>query len=92
MSDGDASIFVTVFHRQSLLPDMPRYVYRRDDGTTFETQQKITEDPLDECPETGQPVERIITGSPGVIFDADGNEGRRDGPPTASCSGPMCGL
>lgn len=71
---------------------MPTYVYRRDDGTTFETQQKITEDPLDECPETGQPVERIIAGSPGVILDADGSEDRGDAPPNAACSGPLCGL
>lgn len=32
---------------------MPTYVYRRDDGTTFEMQQQITDDPIDECPETG---------------------------------------
>jgi putative FmdB family regulatory protein len=52
---------------------MPTYTYRRDDGTTFETQQKITEEPLEECPETGQPVERIITGRPGVITGSSGD-------------------
>lgn len=71
---------------------MPTYVYRRDDGTTFETQQKITEDALDKCPETGQPVERIIPGSPGVILDTDGSESRNNSSPSASCSGPLCGL
>lgn len=51
---------------------MPTYVYRREDGTTFEIEQRITDDPLETCPETGQPVERIITGSAGLIFKGDG--------------------
>jgi len=51
---------------------MPTYVYRREDGTKFEIKQRITEDPLEECPETGQPVERIIAGSAGLIFKGDG--------------------
>lgn len=73
---------------------MPTYVYRREDGTTFETQQRITEDPLGACPETGQPVERIITGNPGVITDSDPDSGERpsrnaEGP---TCCGPLCEL
>lgn len=51
---------------------MPTYVYRREDGSTFEVQQRITEDPLDACPKTGQDVERIITDNPGVIFKGEG--------------------
>ncbi len=51
---------------------MPTYVYRREDGTRFEIQQRITEDPLTECPTTGQPVTRLITGSAGLIFKGDG--------------------
>lgn len=51
---------------------MPTYVYRREDGTKFEIKQRITEDPLEKCPETGQPVERIIAGSAGLIFKGDG--------------------
>lgn len=51
---------------------MPTYVYRREDGTKFEIQQRITEDPLETCPETGQSVERLITGSAGLIFKGDG--------------------
>lgn len=51
---------------------MPTYVYRREDGTTFEIEQRITDDPLETCPETGQDVERIITGSAGLIFKGDG--------------------
>ncbi len=62
---------------------MPTYTYRREDGTTFEIRQRITEDPLDTCPETGQDVERIITGNGGVIFKGDGfhvNDYDRYGP------------
>ncbi|PEN14546.1 FmdB family transcriptional regulator [Longibacter salinarum] len=51
---------------------MPTYVYRREDGTKFEIKQRITDEPLEECPETGQPVERIIAGSAGLIFKGDG--------------------
>ncbi len=51
---------------------MPTYVYRRKDGTTFEIKQRITEDALTACPETGQQVERIISGRAGLIFKGDG--------------------
>ena len=51
---------------------MPTYVYRREDGTTFEITQRITEDPLTEDPETGQRVERVIGGGAGLIFKGSG--------------------
>lgn len=51
---------------------MPTYVYRREDGSTFEVQQRITEDPLEVCPETGQPVKRVISGNAGLIFKGSG--------------------
>ena len=51
---------------------MPTYVYRREDGTTFEIEQRITEDPLETDPKTGQSVERIISGSTGIIFKGSG--------------------
>lgn len=69
---------------------MPTYTYRREDGTTFETRQNITEDPLTECPDTGQSVERIITGSPGVLVDSSSDGEAEQMPQT--CSGPLCGL
>ena len=73
---------------------MPTYAYRREDGTTFETQQRITEDPLEECPETGQSVERIITGRPGIITGSAPSNGEPDDKttPAPTCSGPLCGL
>jgi predicted nucleic acid-binding Zn ribbon protein len=36
------------------------YVYRRRDGSIFETQQRMSEDPLVDCPTTGQSVERVL--------------------------------
>jgi predicted nucleic acid-binding Zn ribbon protein/DNA-binding CsgD family transcriptional regulator len=39
---------------------VPVYVYRREDGSTFELQQHIAEDSLDRCPTTGQRVERVL--------------------------------
>lgn len=51
---------------------MPTYVYRREDGSTFEIEQRITEDALEVCPETGQKVKRVITGTAGLIFKGSG--------------------
>ena len=39
---------------------VPVYVYRRQDGSTFEIVQRITEDSLVMCPTTGQKVERVL--------------------------------
>ena len=50
---------------------MPTYVYRREDGTTFELAQRITEDPLTVDPETGQKVQRVISGA-GLVFKGSG--------------------
>jgi predicted nucleic acid-binding Zn ribbon protein len=51
---------------------MPTYVYRREDGTTFEIMQRITEAPLSVDPETGQKVRRVIGGGAGLIFKGSG--------------------
>ncbi|MDR9417125.1 MAG: zinc ribbon domain-containing protein, partial [Gracilimonas sp.] len=37
---------------------MPTYEYKREDGTTFEITQKMSEDALTTCPTTGQKVKR----------------------------------
>lgn len=51
---------------------MPTYEYKREDGTTFEIQQGINEDPLETCPDTGQKVKRLITGGGGVVYKGEG--------------------
>jgi predicted nucleic acid-binding Zn ribbon protein len=39
---------------------MPVYVYRRQDGSIFEIEQRITEDSLTRCPTTGLEVARVM--------------------------------
>jgi putative FmdB family regulatory protein len=39
---------------------MPIYEYRCENGHLFEVMQKITEDPVTECPEDGSPVQRVF--------------------------------
>ena len=51
---------------------MPTYTYKREDGTTFDLQQKISADALTTCPTTGQAIKRVITGGGGVVYKGDG--------------------
>ncbi len=51
---------------------MPTYEYKREDGTTFEVRQSINAEPLEKCPDTGQKVQRVITGGGGVVYKGDG--------------------
>jgi len=39
---------------------VPMYVYRRDDGSRFEVEQRMTADALRACPTTGCGVERML--------------------------------
>ena len=50
---------------------MPVYVYRREDGTTFEVRQSFSDAPLTVDPSTGQKVARIVQNA-GVIFKGSG--------------------
>lgn len=50
---------------------MPIYEYRREDGTTFEVMQSITEDALTTCPTTGQKVTKVLH-SPAIHFKGSG--------------------
>ena len=50
---------------------MPIYEYRRPDGTTFEVLQKFSDDPLTHDPETGVPVQRVLT-APAIHFKGSG--------------------
>ena len=50
---------------------MPIYEYRRPDGTTFEVLQKMSEDALTHDPETGVPVQRVLT-APAIHFKGSG--------------------
>ncbi|HKL12832.1 MAG TPA: FmdB family zinc ribbon protein [Halanaerobiales bacterium] len=50
---------------------MPTYLYECENCGRFEEFQKITDDPLQKCPECGEEVKKII-GSPGIIFKGSG--------------------
>ena len=50
---------------------MPTYLYECEKCGQFEELQKITADPLEECPDCGSDVKRLI-GSPGIIFKGSG--------------------
>ncbi|GMQ80667.1 MAG: hypothetical protein BMS9Abin05_0095 [Rhodothermia bacterium] len=51
---------------------MPTYKYRREDGTTFEIEQRITAPALKTCPTTHQPVTRLISRGAGLVFKGSG--------------------
>jgi putative FmdB family regulatory protein len=50
---------------------MPIYEYRRPDGTTFEVLQKFSDDTLTQDPETGVPVQRVLS-APAIHFKGKG--------------------
>jgi len=65
---------------------MPTYEYRREDGSTFEEFQSMSDDALKICPTSGQPVKRIISGGAGVLYKGTGfyvtdykNKGEKNG-------------
>jgi predicted nucleic acid-binding Zn ribbon protein len=50
---------------------VPIYEYRRPDGSTFETVQSFSDDPLTHDPDTGVPVERVLH-APALHFKGKG--------------------
>lgn len=50
---------------------MPIYEYRRPDGTTFEVLQKFSDDALTHDPESGVPVQRVLS-APAIHFKGSG--------------------
>jgi len=39
---------------------MPIYEYRCENGHTFEVMQRMTDPPVESCPEDGSPVQRVF--------------------------------
>lgn len=76
---------------------MPTYEYKREDGTLFEVFQNMNDNALTTCPDTGQPVKRIISGGGGVVYKGTGfyntdykNNGKPqacDASPDSKCAG-----
>ena len=51
---------------------MPTYEYRCPEGHEFEKFQRMSEPPVAECPECGNPGERILSGGAGLLFRGQG--------------------
>ncbi|WP_234985534.1 FmdB family zinc ribbon protein [Halarsenatibacter silvermanii] len=51
--------------------DMPTYLYECNECGRFEKMQGIKEEVLEECPDCGREVRRII-GAPGIVFKGSG--------------------
>ncbi len=51
---------------------MPTYEYECGTCGTFEQFQRITEDPLSDCPRCGSAVRRLISSGTGIIFKGSG--------------------
>lgn len=51
---------------------MPTYDYECPKGHRFEVFQKMTDEPVAECPECGAPAKRLISGGAGFLFKGEG--------------------
>jgi putative FmdB family regulatory protein len=73
---------------------MPTYEYDCDScGNGFEVMQKMSDAPVDSCPECGKKVRRVLSGGIGISFKGSGfyvNDATKNStkPATASASAP----
>ena len=51
---------------------MPTYEYRCPDGHTFDLFQRMSDDPVADCPECGKVAERLLSAGAGFLFKGDG--------------------
>jgi putative FmdB family regulatory protein len=51
---------------------MPTYEYRCAAGHEFERLQRMSEPPLQTCPECGAPAERLLSAGAGLLFKGSG--------------------
>lgn len=51
---------------------MPTYDYECSEGHRFEVFQRISDDPVAECPECGAEARRLISGGAGFLFKGEG--------------------
>jgi putative FmdB family regulatory protein len=51
---------------------MPTYEYRCTKGHTFDAFQKMSDEPLDTCPECGADAERMLSAGAGLLFKGSG--------------------
>ena len=51
---------------------MPTYDYQCQKGHRFEVFQRMSDDPVAECPDCGEAAQRMISGGAGFLFKGDG--------------------
>jgi len=51
---------------------MPTYEYRCPKGHEFDLFQKMSDEPVVDCPECGEPAERKLSGGAGFLFKGEG--------------------
>jgi putative FmdB family regulatory protein len=51
---------------------MPTYEYVCSNQHAFEQFQKISDPPIEVCPQCGAPAERILSGGAGLLFKGSG--------------------
>lgn len=51
---------------------MPTYEYRCPKGHHFDVFQRMSDEPVAECPECGEPSERLLSAGAGLLFKGDG--------------------
>ena len=51
---------------------MPTYEYRCPNGHEFEAFQRITAEPVAECPECGAQAQRLLSAGAGLLFKGSG--------------------
>ena len=51
---------------------MPTYEYRCEKGHAFEQLQKMSDPPVEVCPQCGAPAQRQLSGGAGLLFKGSG--------------------
>lgn len=51
---------------------MPTYEYRCPEGHDFELFQRMSDEPVAECPTCGQPAKRLLSAGAGLLFKGEG--------------------
>jgi putative FmdB family regulatory protein len=51
---------------------MPTYEYRCARGHVFDVFQKMSDEPVAQCPECGEPATRLVSGGAGFLFKGEG--------------------
>ena len=67
---------------------MPTYTYRTAAGRQFEVRQPMSDPPLTHDPETGEAVERVISGGTALLTSRE--SAKLGQPPVGGC-GSSCG-